>query len=195
MKEIHLTIQLRNNRLRERRVSRGLTASALCEKAAICPAEYSRLERMVASPFSGRDKHKWRKAAIKLAAFYGCEPAELFPAGALIVEKPNVEHTFDAVEAIAFLSEHSQKALLPQDEIIDGESLSGAVRESMSTLGPREMDVVSRRFGLDGNGGETIASIAASLGLCVERIRQIEGSALRKLRNPRHARLLKEFVP
>ena len=54
------------------------------------------------------------------------------------------------------------------------------LREAMEDLTPREQQVISRRF--LGEGKSTLAEIGESFGVTKERIRQIEGKALAKLR-------------
>ena len=49
-------------------------------------------------------------------------------------------------------------------------------------LAANERTVLRRRFGLEGNTPETLETIGKSLGLTRERVRQIEGAGLRKLR-------------
>jgi RNA polymerase primary sigma factor len=51
------------------------------------------------------------------------------------------------------------------------------------------------RFGLDQGGQErTLEEVGQNFNVTRERIRQIEAKALRKLRHPSRARLLKNFV-
>ncbi len=65
----------------------------------------------------------------------------------------------------------------------------------LATLSPREEKVIKLRFGLTGTGEEhTLEQVGQSFAVTRERIRQIEAKALRKLRHPSRARLLKEFV-
>jgi RNA polymerase primary sigma factor len=52
----------------------------------------------------------------------------------------------------------------------------------LDDLAPNEGAVLCRRFGLDGEAPETLESIGRCLSLSRERVRQIEASALRKLR-------------
>jgi DNA-directed RNA polymerase sigma subunit (sigma70/sigma32) len=58
----------------------------------------------------------------------------------------------------------------------------------MAELSPRERDVLRIRFGLDDGHQRTLEEVAKLYGLTRERVRQIEGKALRKLRGPRRDR-------
>ena len=62
------------------------------------------------------------------------------------------------------------------------------VDEVLSTLSPREARILRLRFGLDDNHPYTLEEVGAKFGLTRERIRQIEGKALRRLRHPFRAR-------
>ena len=52
----------------------------------------------------------------------------------------------------------------------------------LDDLAPNERTVLRRRFGLEGDEPETLETIGRRLGLSRERVRQIEGGGLRKLR-------------
>jgi RNA polymerase primary sigma factor len=68
------------------------------------------------------------------------------------------------------------------------------IDEVLGTLSPREARVLRLRFGLDTGTPYTLAEVGEKFGLTRERIRQIEGKALRRLRHPRRARQLKEYL-
>jgi RNA polymerase primary sigma factor len=68
------------------------------------------------------------------------------------------------------------------------------VEEVLSTLSPREAKVLRMRFGLCGEHPCTLEEVGQKFGLTRERIRQIEGRALRRLRHPRRARQLQEYT-
>jgi RNA polymerase sigma factor (sigma-70 family) len=57
-----------------------------------------------------------------------------------------------------------------------------AVQEALSMLNPRERDVVSLRFGMQDGQERSLAEVGRALGFSRERARQVEASALAKLR-------------
>lgn len=66
--------------------------------------------------------------------------------------------------------------------IIDNHNLNTTIAQLMESLDERERMVIRMRFGLEDNEPHTFVEISKELGLSSERIRQIEGTALRKLR-------------
>lgn len=68
------------------------------------------------------------------------------------------------------------------------------INEVLETLSPREALILKMRFGLDGNRPYTLEEVGLKFGLTRERIRQIEGKALRQLRHPHKARQLKDYL-
>ena len=71
--------------------------------------------------------------------------------------------------------------------------LADQIRDTLLTLTPRERRVIERRFGLTDDTDETLTSIGREIGVTRERIRQIEATALRKLRHPSRAKRLRGF--
>jgi RNA polymerase primary sigma factor len=72
--------------------------------------------------------------------------------------------------------------------------LKDKLEEVLTTLSPREARILRLRFGLDDGNEYTLEEVGRKFGLTRERIRQIEGRALRRLRHPRRARQLKEYL-
>jgi RNA polymerase primary sigma factor len=71
--------------------------------------------------------------------------------------------------------------------------LAEQIRETLMTLTPRERRVIERRFGLIDDSDETLTAIGREIGVTRERIRQIESTALKKLRHPSRAKRLRGF--
>ncbi len=72
--------------------------------------------------------------------------------------------------------------------------LRDKIEDVLSTLSPREARILRLRFGLDNGHAYTLEEVGQKFGLTRERIRQIEGKALRRLRHPRRARQLKDYL-
>jgi RNA polymerase primary sigma factor len=72
--------------------------------------------------------------------------------------------------------------------------LHECVEQVLSTLSPREARILRLRFGLENGHPYTLEEVGHKFGLTRERIRQIEGKALRRLRHPCRARLLREYL-
>jgi RNA polymerase primary sigma factor len=72
--------------------------------------------------------------------------------------------------------------------------LQEEVQTVLSTLSPREQEVIKMRFGLDGGFSLTLAEVGLCMNVTSERIRQIETKALRRFRHPRRASVLRAFM-
>jgi len=72
--------------------------------------------------------------------------------------------------------------------------LRDRVQQVLDTLPPREARILRLRFGLENGRAYTLEEVGQKFGLTRERIRQIESKALRRLRHPRRARQLKDYL-
>jgi len=82
----------------------------------------------------------------------------------------------------------------PPPEVASRSMLAEKLEEVLSTLSPREAQILRLRFGLQDGHCYTLEEVGQKFGLTRERIRQIEGEALRKLRHPRRIRQLKDYL-
>ncbi len=97
--------------------------------------------------------------------------------------------------------EDSELGMFVEDDITPtpiqtayGNMLREKVEEVLATLSPREARILRLRFGLDNGHTYTLEEVGQKFGLTRERIRQIEGKAMRRLRHPRRARQLKDYL-
>lgn len=74
------------------------------------------------------------------------------------------------------------------------EANSQIVRAVLDTLPTREGEIMKMRFGIDHEKAMTLEEVGKVYGITKERIRQIENKAIRKLRHPARARMLKEAM-
>ena len=74
-----------------------------------------------------------------------------------------------------------ESADTPYEQLEDKTNTS-MLRELIATLDPREAEILSYRFGLDGDEERTLEEVGLKFGVTRERIRQIQNVALGKLR-------------
>jgi len=72
--------------------------------------------------------------------------------------------------------------------------LEETIEEVLTELTPRQSHILRLRFGLGGGEPHTLEEIANKFGLSRERIRQLEKEALRRLRHPRLAHNLRDYL-
>lgn len=68
------------------------------------------------------------------------------------------------------------------------------INRVLSTLPDKESDILKMRFGIGYIKPLTLDEIARKIGLSKERVRQVEKCALKKMRNPIRASVLKDYI-
>ena len=90
-----------------------------------------------------------------------------------------------------FLEDPKRQSLT--DQVIQW-NLADRTRRVLATLTQREEKVLRMRFGIDERSNHTLEEVGQDFSVTRERIRQIEAKALRKLRHPSRARVLRAFI-
>ncbi len=80
------------------------------------------------------------------------------------------------------------------DSGLINDSLRREVQRALSTLTQREADVVTLYFGLNGEHAMTLEEIGEKFNLTRERVRQIKGKAIRRLRHTSRSKALKTYL-
>jgi len=191
MKELEVTLTLRNNLLKERRLKMGLSQEQLAKKIGISMQSYGGLEVMRDSPI-GKDG-TWREPARLIAKFYKIKIDDLFPCrlSKNNFPKNKAVKKIDTEEVPQLFSSHQERLLLssPETELEEVE-LATELRKALTKLTPREEKILREIYFED----KTEQEIAEEQGVTKTRINQISRKALNKLRHPSRSKTLRSCI-
>ena len=141
----------------------------------------------------GQRERKIARASRELHARLGREPTDEEISAEIELPLDQIEEARDTVRAITSLDrpvgEEGETALgdlLPSDEPEPSEEVDVSLRQealhsALQHLPERERNVVKLRYGVGGDEPTPLRETGRRLGLSPERVRQIEGEALRRL--------------
>jgi RNA polymerase primary sigma factor len=87
------------------------------------------------------------------------------------------------------------KSTISPTELVLKDDLNNQIDEVLDQLNEREKAVIRMRFGLlDDESDRTLEEIGKELSVTRERVRQIESSAIKKLKHPKVGRKLKNYI-
>ena len=150
---------------------------------------------------------KLRRAAARLVQRYGRPPTVWELAGHVELSEARtremMEYLKEPVSLETPVGEHEDTKLgdLLEDRTVPppyAAALRADTRRQvdkvLGVLTPKEEYIIKKRFGIGFVKGHTLEEISEDFGVTRERIRQIEASALRKLRQPHCLELLKDLA-
>lgn len=169
MNDYRIKLQVKNNRLLERREKLNLSQPDFARFADVSLHVLRQLEAMRTSPLTTRGE--WKPCAKGIADFLGVELAELWP-----------EHMQRAIEPIEVKTNVTPIALPPDP--VEVKQLGAAIGTALSSLTPREEQIVRMRYGLgDFEREHSLEEIAERFEVSRERARQVCERAMGKLRH------------
>ena len=196
MKEVRLEIRAKNAKLWHLIFDHHRSVAEFSEKHQVNQGKVGDLLNLKDSPVTKFGEYS--KTAQRLAEIAVLTPEELFPARLYAKVLPVVVREFSLAQLpgrkdpTPLLSSIADPYDMESD--LDRSNLHRAIQEVMGTLSPKEQQILRLRFGLDGHEALTLAEVGQKFGVQPERVRQIEGKALRHLRHPARSNRLKEFV-
>ncbi len=87
----------------------------------------------------------------------------------------------------------NEEGSTPETELLY-DSLRKEIDRAVSTLTPREADVIRLYFGLNGSHPMTLEEIGEKFDLTRERVRQIKEKAIRRLKHASRSKILKTYL-
>lgn len=180
-KDFEVTVKIRNNHLKQRRLELGYEAlTDFARAVGISASTYSALENLRVAP--KRRDGEWRGVVVKLAKFHGCGIEELFPPNIVRAKARPLVFQMDPEDLTPILNMLHEPPQLP-DQFRDDKDLRMLVENALKSLMPQERRILEWRLGFHGEP-LTLDEVGAKYYLSRERMRQIEAKALRKLRHP-----------
>ena len=150
---------------------------------------------------------KVRKATNELTIKFKRQPTDEEIAKYLDEDLDKIQIVLDVSQAVSSLDlsvdedgETSVGDLIADDRVESGyanlvkEANKQIVDDVLGTLPAREAEILRMRFGINQEKAMTLEEVGGHYGITKERIRQIENKAIRKLRHPARARMLKEAM-
>ena len=150
---------------------------------------------------------KVRKATNELTIKFKRQPTDEEIAKYLDEDLDKIQTVLDVSQAVSSLDlsvdedgETSVGDLVADDRVESGyanlvkEANKQIVDDVLGTLPAREAEILRMRFGINQEKAMTLEEVGGHYGITKERIRQIENKAIRKLRHPARARMLKEAM-
>jgi len=172
-------MKVKNNLLASAMERKGIASAAELSRQSgvhqVCIGRYLNLQESIYD-----SRGDYRPQFMQLCEFFNLMPSELYPEAQMSEPLKSNKRVIeaDASELIRIESQACDPALL-----LEAETRREVADTLLGTLTPRSAKVVSMRHGLDGVE-HTYQQIGDELGVGVERVRQIYGSALRKMRHP-----------
>ncbi len=194
-KEYKVEVRVRNNLILTAMLENGISNIAeLCRRMGSGRQQglVGLIVNLKLSPRNGRGE--WRPVVLRMVEVLHRLPEDLFTAEQeemkLKSNRGSFEVSFEEVRGLLVNRSggHSPEA------IMSARQLHSAVEKVLNTLTPQEERVLRLRFGLGVVEEHTLEEVAEQFEVSRERIRNIEASALRKLRYPSRSKLLLEIV-
>ena len=180
MKDYRVEIKVKNNLLASAMDRKGITSAAeLSRQSGITYSQACRYLNLQESIYDFRGEY--RQCFMRLCEFINLMPCELYPEAQMIEPLKTNKKT---IEADANELVRLEADALDPAKIIELDSKREAVQSMLGMLTKREADVVSLRLGFEGCE-HTWQQIGDVYGVSNERVRQVYGKALRKMRNPK----------
>ncbi|MCA9744500.1 MAG: RNA polymerase sigma factor RpoD/SigA [Deferribacteres bacterium] len=106
----------------------------------------------------------------------------------------SLDEPFKEEEGNSLLDVLESDRYAPPDDTLMQESLQVEIDKVLSTLKPREAEIIKLYFGLDGDRPLTLEEIGEHFKLTRERVRQIKEKALRRLRHRSRLEPLRKYL-
>lgn len=196
-KEFEVTVTIRNNLLKARRLAIGLSAPKLAEAIGVSHGYYVGLESMKIDPIAKLKsiRGQWKPGVLLIAKYWKVPPEILFPNAILKVTNPQITQCFSEDELIQLSCSNYTQRLLhnnPENKVFNIE-MQKAISEVLQTLTDKEKIILKSLYGIECD--ELMPDELSKIyDLSEEQIRTIEARSIQKLRHPQIFNKIKYFA-
>lgn len=179
MEDYAVKVTIRNARILRRMRQCGYNTNAeLARAMGVCQTALGKLINLKAPPIGKNGD--WADLALDLCAYLRCDPEDLWSEAQreMALRRNSAEIYMDEAGVAALASGGLDRQV----------RLKLMLDRALGTLHDREREILVMR-----SNGATLAECGSELGLGVERVRQIEDKAARKLRGPIRSRPFRDF--
>jgi RNA polymerase sigma factor (sigma-70 family) len=181
--EYLVKVTIRNNLIVRQMKKLGIkTQTELAKLSGLQPITVGKLIGLKRRPLHALTG-EWLDTAFALSAALHVEPEELW------TEKQR-GMALDSNTREVSMSEDAVMQLASGDRLEHNVIASKLVADALTTLSPREQDIIQARF----FDGETLEEIGDRQGVSRGRIQQLEAKAIRKLKHPSRSRPLRRLI-
>lgn len=154
---------------------------------------YEKTQRIVQAARAFELRHGHEPTLEQVAALVDL-PVRKIEALSRMSKEPLPLHELSDVDALIATHAREQFAVCDPIECVEELQLRESVDDFLSTLKPKEENILRMRYGIGVPDTLTLEEVGAQLGVTRERIRQIEAKAIGRLKHPaRLARLMTEL--
>lgn len=163
--------------------------------------------RTIRIPVHMTDKiRKYKRAYTTLSFELGREPSdlevaqrlEITPKQLLTIKKSIIKEPISLETPVTDdlnVGDYVEDKSYRSPEIQTGNNvLKGSVEDLLASLSERERKIINCRFGINGEMPKTLEQVGELMGYSKERIRQLEDSALTKIREKKELQHFRDFI-
>ena len=194
-KDYRIEVRVKNNKLLQKMEEAGYaTVADFCRAANLQQTVVGLFVNMKRAPIN-KLTGEFSKDFMKIVDFLRCMPEDVFPKAQMQEAMKVTKLTTKAdISDVQSLTTSLRSIALPPEQKMIFEEARSSIQRAMETLAPREQRVLMLRFGFYDGIEHTFDEIGKEFNISVERVRQIEIKALRKMKGPSRSKELRKTM-
>ena len=195
--EYKVKISVRNNLILKAIEDAGFTSVAgFCKYMGLRSSVLLGLIKFSYTPINSLGE--FTPIAKQLMEALGAAPTDLWTPEQLNLRLPKNHVERDVSQAVLHdllgVGDSVLLAIENPEEVVIRKQLRTAIYKALQDMPPREVEVLTLRYGLDGGEFKSLDAVAELMDVGRARVQQLEARALRKMRLPSHSSKLHRYL-